>query len=92
MDVLVGAAEAGNVDAMNLLGALYTVGTRVPRDYSLAIRWFQKAADCGSVASMSNLATRYLFGIGTSRDHATALRWLRTLPSSEMCTACIALA
>ena len=44
-DLLVGAAEAGNVDAMNLLGVLYTVGTQVPRDYSLAIRWFQKAAD-----------------------------------------------
>jgi len=74
-DLLVGAAEAGNVDAMNLLGVLYTVGTQVPRDYSLAIRWFQKAADGGSPAAMSNLATLHLFGIGTSRDHATALRW-----------------
>ena len=75
LDVLVGAAEAGNVDAMNLLGVVYTVGTLVPRDYSLAIRWFQKAADGGSATAMSNLATLYLFGIGTSRDHATALRW-----------------
>ena len=74
-DVLVGAAEAGNVDAMNLLGVLYTIGTQVPRDYSVAMRWFQKAADGGSVAAMSNLATIYLFGIGTSRDHAIALRW-----------------
>ena len=72
---LVGAAEAGNAEAMNLLGVLYTLGTPLPRDYSMALYWFQKAVDGGSADAMSNLATMYLFGIGVSRDYVNALRW-----------------
>ena len=74
-ELLVGAAEAGNVEAMNMLGVLYTLGTLVPRDYSMALYWFQKAADAGSADAMNNLGTIYLFGIGVSHDYANALRW-----------------
>jgi TPR repeat protein len=69
------AAAAGNVEAMNLLGMLYTLGSLVPRDYSLALYWFQKAVDGGSADAMNNLGTMYLFGIGVSRDYVNALRW-----------------
>jgi len=72
---LVGAAEAGNAEAMNLLGVLYTLGTGVPRDYSMALYWFQKAVDGGSADAMNNLGTMYLLGIGVSRDYVNALRW-----------------
>jgi TPR repeat protein len=72
---LAGAADAGNAEAMNLLGMLYTLGTLVPRDYSLALYWFQKAVDGGSNEAMNNLGTMYLFGIGVSRDYVNALRW-----------------
>jgi len=72
---LVAAAEAGNAEAMNLLGVLYTLGTLVPRDYSLALYWFQKAVDGGSDDAMNNLGTMYLIGIGVSRDYVNALRW-----------------
>jgi TPR repeat protein len=74
-ELLVGAAKAGNVDAMNLLGVLYTLGTLVPRDYSMGLFWFQKAADGGSADAMNNLGTVYLFGIGVSHDYVNALRW-----------------
>ncbi|HEV2978088.1 MAG TPA: tetratricopeptide repeat protein [Casimicrobiaceae bacterium] len=72
---LVAAAEAGNAEAMNLLGVLYTLGTLVPRDYSMALYWFQKAVDGGSDDAMNNLGTMYLLGIGVSRDYVNALRW-----------------
>lgn len=75
VEALVGVAESGNVDAMNLLGILYTTGTQVPRDTSMALYWFQKAIDGGSANAMDNLATMYLFGIGLSRDPVNALRW-----------------
>jgi hypothetical protein len=75
VETLVGVAESGNVDAMNLLGVLYTTGTQVPRDTSMALYWFQKAIDGGSADAMDNLATMYLFGIGLSRDPVNALRW-----------------
>ena len=75
VESLVGAAESGNVDAMNLLGIFYTTGTQVSRDTSMALYWFQKAIDGGSADAMDNVATMYLFGIGVSRDAVNALRW-----------------
>jgi TPR repeat protein len=47
----------------------------VPRDYSMALYWFQKAVDGGSADAMNNLGTMYLLGIGVSRDYVNALRW-----------------
>ena len=75
LESLVGVAESGNVDAMNLLGVLYITGAQVPRDTSMALYWFQKAIDGGSTDAMDNVATMYLFGIGVSRDAVNALRW-----------------
>ena len=75
IETLVGVAESGNVDAMNLLGVLYTTGTQVERSTTMALYWFQKAIDGGSADAMDNLATMYLFGIGLSRDPVNALHW-----------------
>jgi len=75
VETLVRVAESGNVDAMNLLGVLYTTGSAVPRDTTMALYWFQKAIDGGSADAMDNLATMYLVGIGLSRDPVNALRW-----------------
>jgi TPR repeat protein len=72
LNVIVGAAEAGNVEAMNVLGVLYTVGMEVPRDYSKALHWYQKAIDGGSTNAMNNAAKLYLHGIGVPRDYANA--------------------
>ena len=77
VETLVRVADSGNVDAMNLLGVLYTTGTEVPRDTTMALYWFQKAIDGGSADAMDNLATMYLVGIGLSRDPANALRWFQ---------------
>jgi TPR repeat protein len=75
-DMLLRAVEAGNAEAMNILGVAYVVGTQVPRDYSRALYWFQKAADAGSSTAMNNLATVYLFGLGVPCNSANAFRWL----------------
>ena len=77
VETLVRVADSGNVDAMNLLGVLYTTGTEVPRDTTMALCWFQKAIDGGSADAMDNLATMYLVGIGFSRDPVNALRWFQ---------------
>ena len=45
IELLVGAAEAGNTEAMNVLGVLYAIGSQVPRDYPTALYWFQSAID-----------------------------------------------
>ena len=60
---------------MNFLGVLYAIGTQVPRDYPMALYWFQKAIDRGSSDAMNNLARMYLVGMGVPRDYVNALRW-----------------
>lgn len=75
LELLVGAAEAGNTEAMNFLGVLYAIGSQVPQDYPMALYWFQKAIDRGSSDAMDNLARMYLVGMGVPRDYVNALRW-----------------
>jgi hypothetical protein len=75
LELLVGAAEAGNTEAMNFLGVLYAIGSQVPRDYPMALYWFQKAIDSGSSDAMDNLARMYVVGMGVPRDYVNALRW-----------------
>ena len=72
LDVIVRAAEAGNVEAMNLLAVLYTLGEEVARDLSKALHWYQKAINGGSTPAMNNVAKLYLHGIGVPRDYAKA--------------------
>lgn len=77
VDALAAAAAAGNVDAMNDLGVLYSLGVQVPPDYPIALYWYQRAIDRGSVEAMNNLATMYLFGVGLSRDYVNAFHWFQ---------------
>ena len=71
------AAASGNADAMNVLGLLYTFGDQLPRDYELALYWYQQAVDSGSANAMNNLANMYLHGLGVPRDYPNAARWFR---------------
>jgi len=75
LESLVAAAALGNVDAMNDLGVLYSIGGAVPLDYSKALYWYQKAIDGGSPEAMNNLGTMYLYGVGLPRDYSNAFRW-----------------
>jgi len=74
---LADVAEAGNVEAMNLLGVLFATDARIPSDYSMALYWFQRAADAGSADAMHNIANMYLRGLGVTRDFANAFRWFQ---------------
>ncbi|MGZ9059409.1 MAG: tetratricopeptide repeat protein [Burkholderiaceae bacterium] len=74
---LLDAAEAGDAEAMNLIGILYILGVQVSTDHSKAVDWFQKAIDGGSASAMHNLAQMYLYGIGVPRDYTNAFRWFQ---------------
>ena len=75
LESLVAAANTGDVGAMNDLGVLFSVGGAVPRDYSKALYWYQKAIDGGSSDAMNNLGAMYLYGVGLPRDYVNAFRW-----------------
>ena len=69
------AIEAGNAEAMNVLGELYSFGRGVTQDSTEARRRYQKAAEAGSAQAMSNLGGLYQNGFGVARDYAQARRW-----------------
>jgi uncharacterized protein len=50
------AADAGNTDAMYILGVLYEYGYGVAQDYDKAREWYQKAADAGNNDAKQALA------------------------------------
>ena len=75
------AAEAGNPQAQNFVGYCYDVGKGVPRDLSMARRWFEKATQNGNVAAIFNLAVMNDLGQGTRRNSARAVRLYRQAAS-----------
>ncbi len=69
------AAELGNTNAMNFLGALHLFGEVVEQDYAEARRWFEKAAELGHVDAMFNLGLFHSRGQGVEQNYAEARRW-----------------
>lgn len=52
-------ANAGNVEAMQMLALLYAGGDGVERDFEKSIYWDKRAIELGSIVSLSNLAITY---------------------------------
>ena len=48
-------AQAGDVNAMRMLGTMYYNGLNVQQDTRKGIRWYRKAAAAGSVAAQKDL-------------------------------------
>ncbi|EGC51694.1 tetratricopeptide repeat protein [Neisseria meningitidis] len=70
------AAEQGDADAQNNLGAMYAERQGVRRDDAEAVRWFRKAADQGLAQAQFNLGAMYYKGHGVRQDRALAQEWL----------------
>lgn len=71
------SAEAGNAEAQNKLGMLYSDGRGVPQDYVKAKHWFEKAAEQGHAGAQVNLGTLYFQGQGAPESEQMALVWFR---------------
>ncbi|MGD9603771.1 MAG: tetratricopeptide repeat protein [Gammaproteobacteria bacterium] len=68
-------AEAGDVSAMTTLGALHYVGVGVPRDYTEALRWTERAALAGDPHAQRNLGSMFRQGNGMPKDDFRAFGW-----------------
>jgi len=75
IDVVLPAAESGNVRAQHLVGELYLA--RNPPDYDRAREWLQKAVNQGYAPAKTSLANLYLSGRGVAKDEAEAVRLLQ---------------
>ena len=58
------AADAGQIEACGVVGALYEAGVGVEQDYGKAMEYFLKGADLGDTVSLYALGELYFFGEG----------------------------
>jgi TPR repeat protein len=70
-------ASAGNTEAQNLYGIMFTGGFSVQKDLKKAFDLTRKAASKGHPAAISNLAYKYEFGEGVDKDCNEALKWYK---------------
>ena len=71
------AAEQGDANAANNLGAMYQHGKGMPANMNEAFRWYCRAAKRGLAIGQWNLAVCLLYGTGTNKDVAEAVEWLQ---------------
>jgi hypothetical protein len=69
------AADAGNSQAMVLLGAMYAQGRGGPKSDPDAVYWFRQASELGNPRGMYNLGLMYEAGRGVPKDLAEARRY-----------------
>ena len=70
-------AQAGDANAQNELGLLYSEGRGLPQNYLEAKDWFKKAADQGHAGAQVNLGTLYSLGRGAPYSDRMALFWFQ---------------
>jgi TPR repeat protein len=70
-------AEQGQPKAMLNVGTLYERGVGVPRNFTKALEWHQKAADAGEKEAYMRLALCYEIGMGAAADADRALKNLK---------------
>lgn len=68
-------AEAGDMQAANLLGEIYAEGKQVKMDYAEAAKWYRKAAEQGIAKAQYNLAVLCEIGQGVPLDETEAAQW-----------------
>lgn len=66
-------AAAGNAEAMNGLGLIYSKGIAVAVDEQQGINWFEKAAENGYPKAWYNLGLLYKEGVGATQNQEKAL-------------------
>lgn len=75
LDLMKPLAEQGDAHAQSNLGALYTTGEGIAKDYDEAVKWLRKAAEQGVPAAQFNLGMMYLNGEGVTQDYVQAHAW-----------------
>jgi TPR repeat protein len=83
-DLLLHAAELGNVDAQHTAGALHASGEEgFEQDLAVARQWHQRAAEQGDPGSQYDLGFMYLEGQGGPADSDAGLSWLESCAAQE---------
>ena len=70
-------AQLGDAQAQFNLGAMYSNGLGVPRDYKESVKWCRRAAEQGHAIAQTKLGMMYGNGYGVPQDYQEAVKWYR---------------
>ncbi len=68
-------AEAGDADAQNMLGYLYSEGLGARMDQKQAVKWYRLAAKQGQPSAQHNMGVMRLDGKYLRQDYIEAAKW-----------------
>jgi TPR repeat protein len=83
LKVWLDGAMAGDAEAQNNVGEIYSKGLGTAPDYGMAFQWFKRAAEQGYGRAKINLGYLYEQGLGVERDQAAALNLYREASGIE---------
>ena len=69
------AANSGHARSMIVIGNMHLYGTNMPKDYTEAMRWFQKSLSLGNGMAATSVAKMYADGQGVSASLVEAARY-----------------
>ncbi len=72
LPLLTQSCDGGDLSSCNTLGAMYSMGTGVPKDYGKASTLYTKACDGGNKNGCYNLGVLYENGTGVPQDYGKA--------------------
>jgi TPR repeat protein len=84
LELLVGAAQAGDKEVVMLLYAYYSGSEGFPADEVKAMHWLQVGANYGDPQMQAELGRRYMLGSWVNKDAALAERWLKKAAAAGM--------
>lgn len=74
---LIAKADAGDVEAMVMVGDCYNRGFHTNKDDIKAQTYYKMAADKGHVAATFMVGLGYLFGTGVKKDKTNAIKYIQ---------------
>lgn len=77
IDTVAARAEAGELEAMFLMGTAYDEALGRPEDATVAVEWYRRAAEIGHVLAQHNLGNVYVEGRGVPQSDSLAVVWWR---------------
>lgn len=69
-------ADAGDADALYLLGFMYQMGKGVETNLTEAVRLYRMSAEQGNSRGQCALGLMYSFGAGVKTNQAEAIKWI----------------
>jgi TPR repeat protein len=75
IDQVQAAADAGDTEAIFLIGTAFDEGLGKPQDAAQAFEWHLRAAEAGHVLGQHNVGNQYSEGRGVEQDLAAAVEW-----------------